>query len=304
MDTQFKLVDLRNEGLNFFFSILDIFDEHNFMYWLDYGTFLGAYRDKKIIPWDGEFDISAWDHEIDQDDLMWNRVTSAGCTVDFGHDNIKIKKQDVRIGSFIIDLHRYKQDNGYATYKYGRLPVTLHGKFASLLSFIVSSAIKLKSIDDINFETLYKHITSSEFAQKDGIESQEYEIILGKYPTNPFAVRNNDGVLSHFTPYSGKNKLLMLFIKLIQFLPERLKERMKGAVNQGVRRHKKIPARVIRIPEEYFTGFSTVTFSGRSCPCTQFPQEYLKMIYGENWRVPRRSWDISKDSPTFKNSKS
>jgi len=38
--------------------VLDIFNKHNVAYWIDYGTLLGAIRDKDIIPWDHDADIS------------------------------------------------------------------------------------------------------------------------------------------------------------------------------------------------------------------------------------------------------
>lgn len=39
-------------------SLSNSLQEKNIKFWVDWGSFLGAYRDKSIIPWDKDFDIA------------------------------------------------------------------------------------------------------------------------------------------------------------------------------------------------------------------------------------------------------
>lgn len=49
-------------------SMLDfthnLLTENGISYWLNYGSLLGAVRDKKIIPWDSDIDLGIWDTDI------------------------------------------------------------------------------------------------------------------------------------------------------------------------------------------------------------------------------------------------
>jgi len=45
-------------------QIKKIFDKHNIDFWLDFGTLLGAVRDKQIIPWDKDIDLGMWREDL------------------------------------------------------------------------------------------------------------------------------------------------------------------------------------------------------------------------------------------------
>ena len=45
-------------------QIKKIFDKHKIDFWLDFGTLLGAFRDKQIIPWDKDIDLGMWREDL------------------------------------------------------------------------------------------------------------------------------------------------------------------------------------------------------------------------------------------------
>lgn len=47
-------------------DIKEIFDKANITFWLDWGTLLGAVRDKKIIPWDKDMDLGVFDSDYNK----------------------------------------------------------------------------------------------------------------------------------------------------------------------------------------------------------------------------------------------
>ncbi|MFB0562330.1 MAG: LicD family protein [Candidatus Lokiarchaeia archaeon] len=47
-------------------EVKEILDKHGIEYWLDYGTLLGAVRDRRFIPWDTDIDLGVWSKDIDK----------------------------------------------------------------------------------------------------------------------------------------------------------------------------------------------------------------------------------------------
>ncbi len=48
----------RQQAIKLLFAVADILDQHNIIYHLEGGTLLGIVRDKDLIPWDTDIDIS------------------------------------------------------------------------------------------------------------------------------------------------------------------------------------------------------------------------------------------------------
>ena len=117
---KFNFNQLRKESIKMLIDITDSLDNHKIKYWLDFGTLLGAVRDGKVIPWDGDFDLSSLETNLEQKSDLWKEISNKGYDVQIEYNNIKFIKKNWHVGYFKIDLHRYRINSfGDAEYLYG-----------------------------------------------------------------------------------------------------------------------------------------------------------------------------------------
>jgi len=57
----FKIKKNRDDAIKLLKIVIDVLDENKIKYDLDFGTLIGAVRDKGLIPWDDDIDISLLD---------------------------------------------------------------------------------------------------------------------------------------------------------------------------------------------------------------------------------------------------
>lgn len=96
-------------------EITDILDEHHVKYWLDFGTLLGVVREKRILPWDDDIDISIFEED---EKVMLEKVLPAikkaryrAYTRRLKEDVGPLKEGDIR--SFKIRNNRFFFLRGY-----------------------------------------------------------------------------------------------------------------------------------------------------------------------------------------------
>ena len=58
----------RNRIDKYVVPVIEVLERLDIFFWLDFGTLLGAVRNKSIIEWDDDFDISVWD--VDREKLI------------------------------------------------------------------------------------------------------------------------------------------------------------------------------------------------------------------------------------------
>ena len=96
-------------------EITDILDEHHVKYWLDFGTLLGVVREKRILPWDDDIDISIFEED---EKVMLEKVLPVikkaryrAYTIRLKEDVGPLKEGDIR--SFKIRNNRFFFLRGY-----------------------------------------------------------------------------------------------------------------------------------------------------------------------------------------------
>ena len=83
-----------------------IFDRHNFEYWLDAGTLLGAVRHGKFIPWDKDIDLGTWCENIPKLRSISHELRNRGFEVfldEYGHEFI-VKNKKCKLEFFLYRL--------------------------------------------------------------------------------------------------------------------------------------------------------------------------------------------------------
>jgi|GEM_PF-2262662 len=100
------------EGDRYFESVLKILNKNKINYWLDQGSLLGIYRDKKLLDWEWDIDFGVFAGETNKDDLIELFVKEGFKLEMIPEDNSSIH--------FLKGKHRkadftfYNKENGYA----------------------------------------------------------------------------------------------------------------------------------------------------------------------------------------------
>jgi len=105
-------MDSEEKGIEALGKIKKILDKHNIEYWLDEGTLLGAVREKKLIEWDHDIDLSIWYKDLSKITPLFDEMHKTGVEVCF----FDWKKHIKILGKgYEIDINLYHLKNKKAT---------------------------------------------------------------------------------------------------------------------------------------------------------------------------------------------
>ena len=89
-----------------------ILDKNNINYWLDEGTLLGAVREKKLIEWDHDIDLSIWYTDLEKITPLFDEISKIGVEVCFFRGK---KHIDLVDKGYKIDINLYHLKDNKAT---------------------------------------------------------------------------------------------------------------------------------------------------------------------------------------------
>jgi len=136
-DRTFALERNRAMTLRILETVITILDRHRIRYYLDFGTLLGAMRDRAFIPWDDDADITLFDEgDYDKIDRVLEEINAAGFftwKTDFRtsiENRKKLMEKDKNITLFVDKIDFTSPDNPRLAIVANRHPLirSLRGK--------------------------------------------------------------------------------------------------------------------------------------------------------------------------------
>ena len=297
-----NIAELRRRSVSLLKDVQEVLDAGGVKYWADFGTLLGAVREGRSIMWDGDFDLSTMEPDIAGRDELWNELRSKGYEIHIDESNIAITKKDWGKGWYKADLHRYREvGDGQVEYLFGSRPRSKLAKYNFRLMSIIGLAAKCTEIDQLYTNTPFDVICNL-LIDSAGINPATLESIGDINYSHGSTTSGMDFRISHDSfdvgqsPIDTESLLGRLIYKFCKLLPQSLLTRLYQALNHYYEQSEKVPIKRVKFPVRFFEQLSTASFHDLTIATPLDTDEYLSMIYGENWRIPKTSWDLSTDS--------
>ncbi len=300
-----KLIDikeLRGRSIELLREIQQVLDAGGVKYWMDFGTLLGAVREGRSILWDGDFDLSTMEPDIAEREDLWDELRARGCDIHIDESNIAISRKGWGEGWYKADLHRFRQvENGEIEYLFGSRPEKNGAKYLFRLMSIVGLAAN-KASDDWLYANTPFDVICSLIIDKTKINPQTLED-LGPIRYQPgqttsgmdFGLIHKDFAVSQ-SPIDNESRLGRVLYGLFSVMPQFLLTPLFLWLKSSHDKSQKLPIKRVRFPVDYFESLTALDFHDLKIMAPTDTDTYLSVIYGENWRTPKTSWDLSTDS--------
>ena len=292
----YNLSQIREVGLKCFEEVTQLLNDYKIPFWLDFGTMLGAVRDGKPIPWDGEFDISSFDECLGGNNPVWRKITNLGYQLLRTDNNIKIYKNNDKIGGFVIDIHRYKKFEDRRVYYYGNQPNSYINQVLLKIRNIIECRLNEGNQPIIMFAEIYKHLQF--MSNATNIDLIEFNIKFNNYYRKPYSIVIND---KWYTPTRnfGKSKLTEYIQNIIEKLPNSILTIVYDYLLKTSLNYKYNYISKYEVETKYLNKFEKITFGAQKYLIPNNSELYLEKIYGPTWKIPRVRWESSRDSNAF-----
>jgi len=299
-----NIAELRKKSLVMLREVKEVLDEGGVRYWLDFGSLLGAVRDGRTIPWDGDFDLSTLDADITERNDLWEKLRIKGYKVLIDYkpsasDHVKILNLCGGVGNCRIDMHRLCRKNGSVQYLYGTEYTSIGWLFRRINTVLNLAISKSRSRQRVcpTFDSICRAVLSTGIAGSELEGLGSFELRLGNFNNE------RDFTLSHpkfsVTKHPIKDEsnkvaslygLLTIFPTKLLRMCEKVTDRIAMASITG-------PRMEVITSAKFYENLGRAQLHGMTFSTPSPVEDYLTLIYGADWRTPRVKWEITEDSP-------
>ncbi len=288
----FSVDELHENSISMLKEVMEVLDKFNLTYWIEGGALLGAIRNKKLIPWDDEIDMGTYASTFPKLNDFCDELEKRGLISKFVFDRIRIVKKDWKIGYYAIDLHLWRLVDGNYICDY-------IGENESHYSFIIRSIERLERLFSyFNYKNKVEYYRLKNIVlllMSNNIDPKDWKNIrFIKGPLNmqeSFILKGSKFcIVNDPIKNSVPSDLIYSMIRgIFKILPNFLINKFNIALSR-LYKLKKYDYGILKIPHSYYDNPATISFHGIKINIPKKSKDYLKMVYGENWRIPNLDW--------------
>ena len=234
--------------------VIELLEKMDIFYWLDFGTLLGAVRNRSIIEWDHDFDICIWD--VDREKLIIAKeiLETNGCKVVF-QKNLPWFEDLMQI--YIPRENLAKDEKGRIKEGIDHIDIYVYTK--------------------INDKACIRELHAPSKSKPLGVITYKLFRMINKLDPM-YSVNRRLGI--------GKKSKAIL--SLVDILPIGLKRFISRVIWQ-IYLHTGETEWFI-VPLKYFSKFTKISVYERDFNIPLEYEKYLGYWYSKNWRKPDSSW--------------
>ncbi|MBU90146.1 hypothetical protein CMO94_01285 [Candidatus Woesearchaeota archaeon] len=291
-ETTINIDEVHKKAIDMLKDVKKVLDKYKLVYWIEAGTLLGYMRNKKIISWDDEIDLGTYASEFPNIKDVIKELDKKGYISKFAYDRLKIWKQDWKIGYMNIDLHLWRLDKAFYICDYHEDKKTIFSMFfrnLEKLERLLSCFDYKNKVEYYRFENIAKVLLSNNINPKDW---KNIQFIKG-----PFNRQESFLLKSHRFNFDSdpiknfiSSKLAYaIIIGLFNSIPTILIEKLHLTLN-NLYKLRRYDYSLLKIKKHYLENLSVVSFYEIKIKIPKKSKDYLKDMYGNNWRIPNTGW--------------
>jgi len=281
-----NISDLRERSIEMLNDVVQLLKQHKIFFWLDFGSLLGAVREGRSILWDGDYDLSIFDHEFDDTHVIWRELELKGYTVKINSNNLKITSNNWLIGYYKIDIHRIKKNNkSNYVYYYGNLYSKSNQFLQSVIDII--TVLNPQPLVFPEFDVLTLLLLKNGVKPKDLEKIKSFKFINGPLNSPKDFTLKNDNLHVKSEYYNSLGKKFKIIFFIINICPNLIRRGLKKGIKTYLGSKKQTPYMVFEIPSSYLDHFENIKFHGISFNIPNNTESYLASLFGPDWGVPK-----------------